>query len=380
MTEAGAKALDAGQGALPRKPGWTREATAADAPEIARIFMKVFRGCPDCAPQNLIDDILAIFVDHPDARPGMGSLVHEAADGRLTGFLGLVPTPALFDEKRIFAATLSTFMVEGREPRVGVSLARRHFARPFDCHFGDTANARSVALLASHMRLAAAHSLRWNYPLNFAGGLGLAVARKIGSSSRAPAAALAGAERALRALAGLRAAVMDEGWTVKTLEPEAFASLYLSFVTKFRVRPDWSEARVAWMVTLAARRRAPGPLRLVALHNAAGRAVGVAAYHAEAHGRAEIVALHARKEVYAACIQALAADALERGCVVLSGRTNPDIIQALIALPRAYCRAGPGAGVRAGDAGLVQALLCGDGALGGFVGDNWTPLATEAYG
>ncbi len=68
------------------------------------------------------------------------------------------------------------------------------------------------------------------------------------------------------------------------MDAQAFAELLPRFLTGFRLHPLWPREELLWLLDQAAKKRANGPLSLVALCKPHGMPIGCYALHGEAPG------------------------------------------------------------------------------------------------
>ncbi len=353
-----------------------------DVERLSRMFGQVFRNSAGPASPALADDIRRLLVDHPDRTDHTASLVYERDDGDLGGFLGLIPLPMLLGQRPVQAAAFSTWMVEdrARDPEAGALLLRAHLKRPLDATLADTANRLSIEFqMGLGMRFAPAQSLQWVRPLNYAGYAAAVAMNRLGLAGAGRlASAAARAEAAAARLLGRRGA--DAGTCAsRPCSREEFADAWLALAASWRLRPNWPAARVTWILEQADRRPSLGPLHLRLVCDQSGDLAGCVAYHIGADRRGLAVSILARPAHEQDVLLALLADAAAQGAVLMCGPADPRLMEGFFRIPGVYYRHTCGAVMTARDAGLTQAVLAGDGLLGGLAGDSWTPLATESY-
>ncbi len=365
--------------------GRVRAMEAEDCPRLAAIFLNVFRSgvSSEAGAARLAADLKCVFLDHPHYHPDSAALVYERANGEVGGMLGVMPAPMIFDGRKFLGNVFSTWMVEDpiRDREAGARLQRAHFRRDWSVVVADTANRHSVASQASlHMRFAAAHSLHWTRPLNYAAYAASIATKRVGlTRPEAVIEAFGRSEKFVRALFGKAPDIKGEDWRVEACSVEHFSECWLALHANYRLRPDWSAQDVAWILTQADRRPSLGPLRLVEIRDARGRLIGCCAYHINASKRGEALTLAATPRSADKVLRALFADAAAQDCALIGGASDPAIMQGLFQLPGVFYRHTCGAMVKSADPEVARAALAGEGVIGGLVGDNWTPFASESY-
>jgi hypothetical protein len=117
-----------------------------DLPEVAGLFLKVFRGRVETPPSALIKHLQDVYFGHPAHDPSMGSLVHERSGNTIDGFVGAFPQPMMLRERSLRGVIIGCFMVdrETASPTTGARLARRIVKGSQDLTIIDTANRRSL--------------------------------------------------------------------------------------------------------------------------------------------------------------------------------------------------------------------------------------------
>jgi hypothetical protein len=231
------------------------------------------------------------------------------------------------------------------------------------------------------MRYAAAHSLSWWRPLNIAGyhasvAAGRWVSRRAEPLARFPAQA----ESVLRSMFTKRETFALAGWTSRDASPSSYARAWLECASEYAVRPAWAPERMEWMLAFAAKRKAFGPLRLQIAYDPAGRLAGCYAYHGGAFRRGIVISVMARKALGDGVARLLLEDASHQRCLSLQGPADPRTIEGFHGVSNVYYRKASATIISGGDDALAMRILGGDGLLGGWVGDSWTPMSTESYG
>jgi hypothetical protein len=352
-----------------------------DVDRLAEMFLRVFRKAPVAANAALAEDIRRILVEHPDSTERTASLVFERADGDIGGLLGVVPIPMLFDGRPISTAALSTWMVEdrARDPEAGALLLRAHLKRRLDAAIADTVNRISIDFqMRLNMKFAVANSLQWVRPLSYAGYAVATAARRAGLRADGLAQAAARTESLALQMLGRSRAEEPPGCDSRDCSREEFAAAWIELVRHRRVRPDWTAGRVEWVLQQADRRPSLGPLRYRLMFDR-GDLCGCVAYHIGPGRRGVALSVVARYSHEEDVLRAMFADARARGCVLICGPADPQLMEGFARIPGVFHRHTCSTLIKTGDTQLAQALLAGEGVLGGLVGDAWTPLATERY-
>jgi hypothetical protein len=83
-----------------------------DLPAVADMFRVVLRKNSIPATPSLPSYLKSIFLDAPDFDPDLASKVHVRSDGRVSGFMGVLPLRMELRGEHVRAATCGSFMVE----------------------------------------------------------------------------------------------------------------------------------------------------------------------------------------------------------------------------------------------------------------------------
>ncbi|MFN6983840.1 MAG: hypothetical protein ACK4OI_03220, partial [Rhizobium oryzihabitans] len=131
---------------------------------VADMFHRVLRKKDGAATDDLTSYLRALFLDTSNTNPDICSKVYVLDDGRVSGFMGVLPMAMELNGRIINAAVCSSFVAEDREtdPFAGARLLREVLAGPQDLTFGETINDVSTEMWKT-MRghLLSTYSLDW---------------------------------------------------------------------------------------------------------------------------------------------------------------------------------------------------------------------------
>ncbi|WP_232667179.1 hypothetical protein [Pseudonocardia sp. TRM90224] len=143
----------------------------ADAPQAIALHRKTLTGGKPLAPAA--DTFMTAFYervlfDSPWADPALPSLVYEDAQGRVVGFLGIIPRLMTFRKRPLSAALITRFSVDPDEPDaslVAAAMFRKALRGPQELTFADVVNEPGRRVWeASRAALVTAGSLWWTSP------------------------------------------------------------------------------------------------------------------------------------------------------------------------------------------------------------------------
>src|SRR5262245_27600772 len=73
-----------------------RACTPEDIPAVAELFQKTFRDPGKAAPASLQSYLLDLFLRHPWYEPELAPRVYVTDDGKIGGFIGILPLRMTF--------------------------------------------------------------------------------------------------------------------------------------------------------------------------------------------------------------------------------------------------------------------------------------------
>ena len=312
-----------------------RPFTKNDVPQVVKLFQKVFFNNGQAAPSSSKLDAYfeEMFFHNPWVDEEIPSLVYEAGDGEIIGFIGIIPRRMQLHGRPIRAAISMHFMVEpgSRSTLAGVQLLKTFFSGPQDLSMTDSAGvvgrkiwegvggATAVAYSINWMRLLrpSRYVLRFlarrNRPLRL-----LAVALR----PLCPIVdAIAG--RALPRRFGRPDASLKEA----DLDKETLMAGIAQFTSGYALRPDYDPESLFWLLAKADQLAFPGALRKLALRNAGGELVGWYLYELRADGMGEVLQVVGRKKSFGEVLDHLFHHGWRNGAIALSGRLVPEFAQ-----------------------------------------------------
>lgn len=301
-----------------------------EIPQIADLHWRVFThglGHPPAGLEGYLDEMV---FQQPWGRSDLSSLVYQDKNGKIIGFLGIVPRPMRMDGKPIWGAVCTQLMVDPRaHPLVGVQLLKEGFSLPCDLLVADEANDLSRKLwegIGGATVLFA--GLRWTrvlQPVRFLGSL----ASKGGIGRRALDVIGTVVDPLL---SGLMPARMSEGASelmAEELDNQTFLQCLESSYAGRQLRPDYSLASLRWLTDQLRLKRCHGAFRAVSLWNQSRTVVGCYVYYVKPGTVAQVVAVCAADAVVGQVLDRLSRDTRRHGAVAVSGRMDPRYFEVL---------------------------------------------------
>lgn len=354
-----------------------------DAEGVAQLFRKTFGKRGLRASQNVAPYLIELFLHHPWHDPALSSRVCIDTDGRVRGFIGILPVRMTFRERPLLAATAGSLMVDNpdEDPTAGARLLRSFFSGPQELSFSETSNPLSQLMWEKLGGEAVpGYSMEWLRVFKPA-GLALAVAEDRLFSTRVFRPLAGAADRVFRRVSRLAltvAAVDHRPTRAVAMDVPAFAGLVQELSATFALRPNWSRDVLTWQLEHATRKERFGPLTCVAVLGRRGETLGGFTYHAKPDGIAVVLQILARADATGAVVDRLFAETAERGCVAVRGRSTPDLLNALL-LRRCVLLHRSSLTVRTRHADLLATIREGGAMMVGLAGEAWTRLISDDF-
>ena len=339
----------------------------ADIPQVAEVHRAAFRLGDDSRLAEYGDYFTRVFLESADR--GIASLVYQEHDGRIAGFVGIVPRVVVMGGRRHQAAISSQFVVDpaSHVGLIALRLAKAYLDGPQDLSIADEANDISRRIWEGlGGTTALLLSLYWTRALRPA-QLGLSFAAR-----RRALAPLAVAGRPFAAVADALA-VRFPGSQFRNRPPltaaePLFAQTVVAHAPEFcgdALRVEYDEQTFQRPLD-----RTTGRGRLLNTVVKNGAAVlGWYIAHIDATGAAELSQLAASAATIHDVLKHLFHHAWQEGAVSVTGRLDPRFMQPLSDQYCLFHRRGPWVLIKANKPELQRALESGAACLSRFDGE-----------
>ena len=356
-----------------RKTDGIRPFVEADIPQVARVHRAAFRLEPAPGLAAYHDYFTRVFLDNPAGEGPIPSLVYQDRDGRIAGFIGLVPRRVATNGRHFRALVSSQFIVDpaSHVGLVALRLVKAYLEGPQDLSIADEANdvSRRIweGLGGTTARLL---SLYWTRPLRPA-RLAMSYLRQ-----RRGFAPLAVAAAPLAAIGDTLAARLP-GSHFRQHEPHADAEDLRSRTVLAHtaavgdpgvVRVEYDDRTFQWLLDRAANRSAGGRV-LKAVLKDGSKIVGWYIAHLDRDGVADLAQLEARPSAIRDVLDHLFFHAWQQGAVSVTGRMDPRFMQALSDNYCLFHRRGPWVLIKTNKPELLHPLETGATSLSRFDGE-----------
>ena len=298
-----------------------------DIPAAAELHRRVMR--PDAPAvngwmQGYEQYFREVFLSAAAVAAGVPSLVFQR-EGRLVGFLGVMPRRMRFHGTPLVAAVCSQFVVDPAERgQAGLQMLKRCFAGPQDLSITDEAADCTRKIWEWCGGVAALpYSVHWVRPLR-----PVQAALRIVAGEALPrwARALSPMARAIDAVVTRstgRLRPSPPTGSRETLDEVALVECLTQFSGDGAIGPVYDAQSVAWALERSRRHHAFGTVRAMAVRDESRAISGWFVYHARRGGCAEVLQIAALPRHQRNVLDHLFDDAWEHGAAMLSGRLDP---------------------------------------------------------
>jgi hypothetical protein len=349
-----------------RRDGFVRRFDKRDIPLVVQLHRRVWReAAVDVFDLDAYHDyFMQVFVDNPALDPAMPSLVYEDDEGRLVGFVGVVPRRMTIDGRQFRAVVSSQFIVDPgtRVGLVALKLAKEFLDGPQELSIADEANDVSRRIWEGlGGTTALLHSIYWTRPLR-PGRYAVSLVRNRPSLMPLAAAAAPVAAIVDTLATRIRASHFCQApppFGADELEPPAVLELGPQFCGASSLRVRYDDRTFQWLLDRAARRREGGELLKVVVKEES-KVAGWYICHIAPNGTADVVQLAATATSIDDVLDHLFYQAWQRGAVAVTGRLDPRFMQAL---SDKYCllhRRGPWVLVNSKRPEILRSFQSGD--------------------
>jgi hypothetical protein len=317
--------------------GKTRPFVKEDIPQVVNLHPRAFEDS-NRPPSTYFEEV---FLNNPWFDESLSSLVYEQNDGKIIGFLGVIPRRFSFNRRTIQVAISTQFMVDrsSRSTMAGLQLQKTFLAGPQDLSMADFANSegrkiwgafKGHSVLISKLRwrrVLRSSSIRrvqfllrrWKQPAPVA-----MASRSLCSWLDAFEVQTLGNRFCPKAPQVSEVEINEN--TIITHLPEFFGDTYL--------RPEYDERSLKWLLGRAAEKKRFGKLRKVGVCNEAGEIIGWYVYSLLPGEKARVLHIAAKQNSAHKVLDSLFYRAWQGRANSVHGRLEPHIMTALAAKSR----------------------------------------------
>lgn len=366
--------------------GEIRALRQEDVAAVAGLFQRILRKTHQPATPALKAYLSTLFLDGPDLDPEIGSHVHVGEDGRVSGFVGVMPLSMQAEGRSVRAAVCGSLMVDNHaeDPFAGARLMRAFLSGPQDISLTETANDVATTMWRKlRATVLPGHSLEWlrvirpaGFAMEMAAGAASA-ARLLSPLARPLDAFLRRGKPELR-WSTVTAAAPDNVVSTIDADDDTTIDLLQKLTAGFAVRPHWQPDSLRRMVAESRSKAGYGEMVRQMVTTRDGRPIGLFLYYGDPGRIGRVLQILAAPGQTGAVIDTMLAHAAERGMVALRGRTQPALLDAMLGRRFVFLHASASI-VHARDATLLEPFLAGKAFFNGFAGESWSRLIGDRF-
>lgn len=162
------------------------------------------------------------------------------------------------------------------------------------------------------------------------------------------------------------------------IEIAEFIALYRQFSSAFAAHPQWSDQQLACRLEDAQIKPDYGRPYMVKTATKTGKAVGLYLYHLHSGQTARVLELFSHPKAGSQVIDALIHHAAQQGAVAIRGRTQPEVMEAMLGKRIAFTHLASTM-VWAKDRETLTPFLQGTGLINGLAGELWSRLSGNPF-
>jgi hypothetical protein len=352
--------------------GTIRPLAPADLSEIAVLRGRAFRFSEWATRAELEQALHHTFFENPWSNGRSPSLVYER-DKRIVGFLGVIPRPFRFRQRRITVAVSTLFMTDPDDRMfAGVELLARFFEGTQDLALADSANDASRLLWTrAGGAVVPGYGMTWTRPLRpfehtvarTLSGAGLGLGRGL-----RPLASLLDAIAARRGGEACRRPKLGIGHQATLQE---FSQAAEDLVRPYALASEWDGAALEWLVKWIEGRRGLGAVRPVVVRSQGGAVHGCYLYGGDTRAVRTVIQFCARDKEFDAVLDDLFYRVWREGAVAVEGRADGRQVGTFGKRADVALRQGSWVLGHSRNPSLMQALQQGDCYLSRLDGEWW---------
>jgi hypothetical protein len=352
--------------------GHIRPFVEEDLAPVAQLHQKVFHTSSSGRAETYDAYFRRVFVDGPSRDEALPSLVYEERDGRIAGFLGVVPRRMSLNGQPVLAAVSSQFVVEPHQHTalVAVQLARTFLNGPQDLSISDEANDLSRKLWEGlGGTTALLHSLSWTRALRPA-QFALSFLRERRGFGPIVALATPPARLVDAVVTGCRSSQFFQAAPASSGDSEACEALRIGLrdiAPAGALHPEYDESTFLWLIQRASQRKAGGRLHAAVLGH--GDAAGCYLYCLDSTRIVEVLHIAATPSSIHHVLRHLFQHAWAQGATAATGRVEPRFLQAFSDEYSVFHRRGPWMLVKSRRPEIVRAFQSGDASFSRLDGE-----------
>lgn len=365
-----------------------RHLAQADMPDVTHLFQQIFRDHTTPPSAALTAYLQYLYIGFAgESTPASKVLTDD--HGAICGFIGIHCFDYIYNGQTLKAAMVGSLMVENHEqqPMGGARLMRSLLDDDYDLILTETASETTAAMWKKLNAVQlTGYSLDWLRiirPLGFAVDTAASKVRLF-NLFKPLTNWVDGRKRLTMAGNSLRWSATPQNWPAaqalqcSAINAAEFAELYMQFSNSFSCRPQWDEQQLTARLKDAVQKPDYGDAHMVKLTTKTGKAVGLFLYHLQTGKTARVLELLSHPKAASQTIDALVHHAACNGAVAIRGRTQPEMMEAMLGKRIAFTHLASTM-VWAKNPDMLQPFMHGQAQLNGLAGEHWSRLTGNSF-
>jgi len=302
-----------------------------DIPQVAGLYMRVFRKSDQPASPAMQALFHKIFFNNPWHDETMPSLVYQTPDGKIAGFLGVMPRMMLRHGRPVRVAVSNSFMVapDSRQSFAAMQLLKSFFAGPQDLSLAEGGEASRRIWEALGGAKSYLYSMQWTRhlrPSQYVTALLL--------KDKLPAALALASRPICYAVDAMAARIPPNQFqqssaalATEDLEAETLLTCISAFTRQHALRPLYDQRSLSWLLEIFAEQKSYGALQKLVVRRASREIAGWCLYYLKPGGLGEVLQIGGHPQSMPQVLAELFRHAWRNGVVALSGQLEPKFMQ-----------------------------------------------------
>jgi hypothetical protein len=351
--------------------GKVRPFTKGDIPQVVELNTRLFPGSAtltQCNQEFLFNEVC---LRNPWYNSEITSLVYEETNGRISGFLGVVPRLMEFEGKSINVAISQHLMVD-KATLASLQLFKKLISGPQDLLIADmTADIARATIEKAGGTTIFQHSIYWNHPLRPFSFM-LSFLKKIKSSGNGQSSALGSTIDTLAGnIPGNPFRPVKPAGKTRELTVDEFLNEINRFTSDWKLRPKYNKQSASWLFEMLNTEKRFGSFQKTAVYNEDDKLLGWFLLFLKSKGRSEVIQVAGQKNTIRTVLDHMYYTAWKGNAVEVCGRLDPHFTKEYANKLTFFIPGKNWMVVHTRDPKLLQAIQSNDTFLSRLEGDLW---------
>ncbi len=352
--------------------GSVRHFHREDIPQVIELNTRLFPGSSTLTKERQEEIFNQICFHNPWFDEEISSLVYEDDNGKITGFLGVIPRHMHLNGRTIRMAVSQHLMVDN-VTFGSLQLLKALFSGPQDVTMTDMSVDVVKKLwerlggLPSYL-----HSIYWIRPLRPASA---AFSYFLGHTRKGNGSPLdliaTGFDTLTRNFSKSPFRVPDPVTSDEPMNVDQFLQCVSAESSQFLLRPNYTAESAQWLFSVLEREERFGRLQRKIVRDGDGNLLGWYIYNLQPYGRSEVLQIGAAPQTITGVIRHLMYDAWNNESIEIAGRLDPRFMKEFSDHHFLFNPAKNWMLIHSGDKEISNAILTGNAFLTRLEGDLW---------